>query len=79
MAGAAANSQPLLNIQTGVELLLLALSSPAIIPIPTSLQWSPNPVSAWTALTSATPGNGATNSLFDPAPIGSRTVIAFWK
>ena len=70
MTAAAASSQPLLNLQTGVELYWPTSSNNTYTYLP---QWSPIPVAGWTALTGPTPGNGATNSLFDPAPIGSRS------
>ncbi|HXC99938.1 MAG TPA: di-heme oxidoredictase family protein [Verrucomicrobiae bacterium] len=70
MAAAAASSQPLLHLQTGVELYWPTSSNTAYTYLP---QWSPNSGGGWTALTGPLAGGGATNSLFDPAPIGSRS------
>ncbi len=67
LVGATANSQPLLHMQTGTELHWPTSTGNNYLP-----QWSPMPSGAWTPLSAQTPGNGATNSMFDPSPIGSR-------
>lgn len=56
-----------LSLQTGVELFWPTSTNDTYLP-----QWSPNPAGAWTALSGLIPGNGATNTLYDPVPIGSR-------
>jgi CxxC motif-containing protein (DUF1111 family) len=66
-AGLAANGQPLLTLQNGVQFAWPTTTNNTYRP-----QWSPNPVGSWTDLGSSLPGDGTTNSLFDPVPNGVR-------
>ena len=56
-----------LSIQPGVQ-----LNWPTIVNDNYQLQWSANPVSVWNNLGALTPGNGATNTLYDPFASGTR-------
>src|SRR3954447_20388856 len=67
LIGLTADGQPLLNIQSGVQLGWSTATNKTYRP-----QWSPNPVGSWTDLTGLLPGDGTTNFLFDPFPSGSR-------
>jgi hypothetical protein len=60
------NAQIRLTVQPGVQLSWLENNTNNY-----QLQWSPNPASAWTSLMTS-PGNGLTNTYFDPFPSGSR-------
>jgi hypothetical protein len=64
---AASMGQPLLGIQSGVE-----LSWPTTNGKTYQLQWSPSAGGAWTALGEATSGDGLAHSLYDPFPGGAR-------
>jgi CxxC motif-containing protein (DUF1111 family) len=56
----------------------LAIQPGVVVSWPTAtndsyqMQWSPNPGSTWNILGGLVQGNGATNSLFDPVPSGTR-------
>jgi CxxC motif-containing protein (DUF1111 family) len=63
----AAIGQPLLNVQPGVQ-----VGWPTITNNTYRVQWSPNPGGAWTDLPGPLPGDGTTNLLFDPVPLGVR-------
>ena len=58
--------QPPINIQSGVQLSWLTNTKDTY-----HLQWSPNPVGAWTDIVAVT-GNGTTNTVYDPVPGGTR-------
>lgn len=59
--------QPLLGIQTGVE-----LSWPTTNGYTYQLQWASAPDGPWTALGAAVSGDGLTHSLYDPVAGGAR-------
>jgi CxxC motif-containing protein (DUF1111 family) len=61
------SAQVQLAIQPGV-----ALNWPTATNDNYQLQWSPDPGFTWNNLGGPVPGNGATNSLYDPAPGGTR-------
>jgi len=63
----AGGAQPLLNIQSGVE-----LNWPTTTGNTYRAQWSLNPGGPWADLGVPVPGTGATNLLYDPVPIGTR-------
>ena len=60
-------AQPRLDIQSGV-----ALSWPTTAGNTYQPQWSPNSGGPWSLLGGSVPGDGTTNSLYDPVPIGTR-------
>ena len=62
------SAQVQLAIQPGV-----ALSWPTVTNDSYQLQWSPNPGFTWNNLGGQMTGNGATNSLYDPMPGGTRS------
>src|SRR5258706_4855278 len=64
-----ARAQVQLNILSGVQ-LTWATSTNANYTY--RLQWSSDLGSTWTDLVAAAPGNGMTNTLFDPFPSGTR-------
>ena len=67
-SGFVANAQPVLTIQSGVELRWPTLTNNTYRP-----QWSlPPGTGPWTDLAATTPGTGTTNSLFDGVPIGAQ-------
>jgi len=61
-------NQALLSIQSGVQLNWLTATNKTYQP-----QWSPNPGGPWTALGGPVPGNGLTNTLYDPFANGTRS------
>ena len=65
--GMTIQGQPLLNIQTGVQLGWPTTTNNTYRP-----QWSPNPVGSWTDLGAAVAGDGTTNTLYDPVVSGTR-------
>lgn len=62
----AVNAQVQLKVQSGVQLSWLANTEDAY-----QVQWSSNPAGVWTDFYTVA-GNGATNTVFDPAPSGTR-------
>ena len=60
------NAQVQISVQSGVELSWLTNTKDTY-----HLQWSPNPVGAWTDIVAVT-GNGTTNTVYDPVPGGTR-------
>jgi len=60
------NAQVHLTVQPGVQLSWLTNTKDTY-----HLQWSPNPIGAWTDLVAVT-GNGTTNTVYDPVPSGTR-------
>lgn len=62
-----ANAQVQLSVQSGVRLSWLTNTNDTY-----ELQWSPNPSSTWSNLLAPATGNGATITVFDPFPLGSR-------
>src|SRR4051812_20182207 len=64
---AAGGAQPLLNIESGVE-----LKWPTTTGNTYRAQWSPNPGGPWADLGVPVPGTGTTNLLYDPVPNGTR-------
>ncbi|MDB6067602.1 MAG: hypothetical protein JWR26_3810 [Pedosphaera sp.] len=66
--GMAANGQPFLNIHTGVQLGWPTSTNNSYRP-----QWLSSPAGPWTDLAATIPGNGTTNSLYDPVPNGARS------
>lgn len=62
----AVNAQVQLKVQPGVQLIWLTKTKDTC-----QLQWSSNPVGIWADLVTVT-GNGATNTVYDPAPSGTR-------
>jgi beta-glucanase (GH16 family) len=61
------HAQVQLSFQSGVQLSWLENSTDTYL-----AQWAPAPGGPWSALGAAVPGNGATNSLYDPVPAGAR-------
>src|SRR3974390_2550394 len=61
-----ANAQVRLSVQPGVQLSWLTNTKDTY-----QLQWSPNPVGAWTSLMTVA-GNGMTNTALDLVPSGAR-------
>src|SRR6476660_8953829 len=63
----AAIGQPLLNVQPGVQ-----FGWPTGLNNTYRVQWSPNPGGAWADLAVPLAGDGTTNLLYDPVPLGVR-------
>jgi beta-glucanase (GH16 family) len=61
------NAQVQLSVLPGVQLSWLTNTNDTY-----HVQWSSNPVSTWTDLTTAMTGNGMTNTVFDPVASGKR-------
>src|SRR5690348_12047753 len=61
-----ANGQVRLSVQSGMQLSWLTNTKDTY-----HVQWSSNPVGPWSDLVVGT-GNGTTNTVFDPAPGGTR-------
>ncbi|HSY10342.1 MAG TPA: hypothetical protein VK840_05450, partial [Candidatus Dormibacteraeota bacterium] len=57
-----------LNIQSGVVLSWPTTNNDIYQP-----QWSPGSGGSWNALGGSLPGDGTTNSLYDPVPSGVRS------
>ena len=70
-AGANA-AQPRLDIRSGVE-----LRWPTTTGRTYRVQWSPNPGASWSDFGTSSPGNGTTNSLYDPVPGNARRYQVF--
>jgi CxxC motif-containing protein (DUF1111 family) len=64
----ASSAQVQLNIQPGVALSWLTSTNETYQP-----QWSPGSGGSWKALGGSLPGDGTTNSLYDPVPSGVRS------
>ena len=67
MGVGAVNAQVQLSVQPGVQLSWLTNTNDTY-----HLQWSSNPASVWTDLIGPVTGNGMTNTVFDPVPLGTR-------
>src|SRR5690242_18461837 len=65
---AAANAQPLLSIHPGVVVTLPTTAGHSY-----RLQWSPNSSGTWSDLSTNLPGDGTTNSFYDPVANGARS------
>jgi beta-glucanase (GH16 family) len=61
------NAQVRLGVQPGAQLSWLTSTNDTY-----HLQWSSNPASVWSDLIAPVMGNGMTNTVFDPIPIGTR-------
>src|SRR6516164_3813198 len=61
------NAQVRLGVQPGAQLSWLTNTNDTY-----HLQWSSNPASVWSDLIAPVMGNGMTNTVFDPIPIGTR-------
>ncbi|HZM04491.1 MAG TPA: di-heme oxidoredictase family protein, partial [Candidatus Saccharimonadales bacterium] len=61
-------AQVQLNLQLGVEISWPTTNNYTYQP-----EWSSDPVSTWTDLGELMPGDGTTNSLYDPVPSGARS------
>ncbi|MDB6065099.1 MAG: thiol oxidoreductase [Pedosphaera sp.] len=66
MIAMAADAQPVLNLHTGVQLGWPTSTNNTYRP-----QRSSSPSGPWTDLAGTIPGDGTTNSLYDPAPSGT--------
>jgi CxxC motif-containing protein (DUF1111 family) len=63
----AVNAQPLLTLQNGIQLSWPTTTNSNYRP-----QWSSDSGGTWTYLSGQMPGDGTTNTLFDPVPLGAR-------